>query len=81
MSKAKIIAAVVVIAIIVIVFLQNRQPVQFTFLFLDPVSIPKTILILGSALLGAIATLIIQFVWRHRRAASQVPSGSSPLVS
>jgi len=81
MSKAKIIAVVVVIAIIVIVFLQNRQPVQFTFLFLDPVVIPKTILILGSALLGSIATLVIQFVWRRRRRASQVPSGSTPPVS
>ncbi len=74
MSKAKIIAVVVVITIIVIVFLQNDQSVQFKFLFLDPVYVPKTILILGSALLGSIATLIIQFVWRHRRPPSQVLS-------
>ncbi len=81
MNKAKLIAALSVAAVIVAVFLQNGEPVRFEFLFFDPIEIPKTFIILGSAVFGALATLLCQFLWRrrHRSAAPQAaPSPPQP---
>ncbi|MFI5395081.1 MAG: lipopolysaccharide assembly protein LapA domain-containing protein [Candidatus Binatia bacterium] len=67
MGKAKLIAAVTVAAIVAIIFLQNNQPVEFKVLFFDPIQVPKTLLILGSAVMGAVITLLFQFFWRYRK--------------
>ena len=67
MNRAKLIAGLIIVALIVIVFLQNLQPVQFTFLFFGDVLVSKTILIFASALFGSAVTLIAQLVIRSRR--------------
>ena len=67
MGKVKLIAVIVILVVVLSVFLQNREPVRFEFLFFAPIEIAKTLLILGSALLGAVATLLSQFFWRRRK--------------
>jgi len=66
-GKAKLIAAIVIVALIIIVFLQNGDPVRFKFLFFDAIEIAKTLLILGSMLVGAVGTLVVQLFWRQRK--------------
>jgi len=66
-TKAKLVGAIVVVALIVIVFLQNGEPVRFKFLFFDTIEIAKTLLILGSMLVGAVATVVAQLFWRQRK--------------
>jgi uncharacterized integral membrane protein len=66
-SKAKLAGAIVVVALIVIVFLQNGEPVRFKFLFFDAIEIAKTLLILGSMLVGVVGTLLVQLFWRQRK--------------
>lgn len=66
-AKAKLIAAIAVVALLVIVFLQNGEPVRFKFLFFDAIEIAKTLLILGSMLVGAVGTLLVQLFWRQRK--------------
>jgi uncharacterized integral membrane protein len=67
MGKVKLIAAIVILVVVLAVFLQNSDPVRFKFLFFAPIEIAKTLLILGSALLGSAATLLSQFFWRRRK--------------
>jgi len=55
------------VALIVIVFLQNGEPVRFKFLFFDTIEIAKTLLILGSMVVGAVGTLVVQLFWRQRK--------------
>jgi uncharacterized integral membrane protein len=66
-TKAKLVGAIVIVALIVIVFLQNGEPVRFKFLFFDTIEVAKTLLILGSMLVGAVATLVVQLFWRQRK--------------
>ena len=66
-TKAKLVGAIVVVALIVIVFLQNGEPVRFKFLFFDAIEIAKTLLILGSMLLGVVGTLVVQLFLRQRK--------------
>ena len=66
-GKAKLIAAIVIVALIIIVFLQNGDPVRFKFLFFDAIEIAKTLLILGSMLVGVVGTLVVQLFWRQRK--------------
>ncbi len=80
-GKVKLIAAIAVVALLVIVFLQNGEPVRFKFLFFDAIEIAKTLLILGSMLIGAVATLLVQLFWRQRkrlRAAQPSPLNPQP---
>ena len=77
MGKLKLTAALVVVTLIVVVFLQNSEPVRFKFLFFDSIEIPKTFIILGSAVFGALVTLLIQFVWRRRKRSSAPQSAST----
>ncbi len=81
MTKAKIIAGLAVVAILIIVFLQNDQPVAFTFLFFRPVLVSKTLLIASSALLGSVATLLIQFLWRRRGRTIPASPPSTPVTT
>jgi len=74
MGKAKLTAALIVLILLVIVFMQNSQPVQFKFLFFEPVSVPKTVLILSSAVFGAAVTLLAQIAWRRRKRKTTVPA-------
>ena len=80
MGKAKIIAAIVGIILLLLVFVQNSQPVQFTFLFFEPIFVSKTLLILVSAACGAAVTLLVQFAWRRRKrpAAAPAPPPATP---
>jgi uncharacterized integral membrane protein len=66
-SKAKLIAAIVVVALLITVFLQNDEPVRFKFLFFDAIEVAKTLLILGSMLVGVVGTLLVQLFWRQRK--------------
>ena len=66
-TKAKLVGAIVIVALIVIVFLQNGEPVRFKFLFFDTIEVAKTLLILGSMAVGAVATLVVQLSWRQRK--------------
>jgi uncharacterized integral membrane protein len=66
-GKAKLIAAIVIVALIIVVFLQNGDPVRFKFLFFDAIEIAKTLLILGSMLVGAVGTLVVQLFWQQRK--------------
>jgi len=66
-AKAKLTAAIVVVVLIIVVFLQNGEPVRFKFLFFNAIEIAKTLLILGSMLVGAVGTLVVQLFWRQRK--------------
>jgi len=66
-TKAKLVGAIVIVALIVIVFLQNGEPVRFKFLFFDTIEIAKTLLILGSMVVGVVGTLVVQLFWRQRK--------------
>jgi uncharacterized integral membrane protein len=66
-AKAKWAGAIVIVALIIIVFLQNGEPVRFKFLFFDAIEIAKTLLILGSMLVGVVGTLVVQLFWRQRK--------------
>ena len=66
-TKAKLVGTIVIVALIVIVFLQNGEPVRFKFLFFDTIEIAKTLLILGSMVVGAVGTLVVQLFWRQRK--------------
>ncbi len=81
MFKAKLIIAGVVIVLVAIVFFQNQQPVAFSFLFFAPVLVPKTVLILFSAVFGSLVTLLVQYVWRRRKRTSMAPAPQPSTVS
>ena len=66
-TKAKLVGTLVIVARIVIVFLQNGEPVRFKFLFFDTIEIAKTLLILGSMVVGVVGTLVVQLFWRQRK--------------
>ena len=66
-AKAKLVGAIVIVALIIVVFLQNGEPVRFKFLFFDTIEIAKTLLILGSILVGVVGTLVVQLFWRQRK--------------
>lgn len=66
-GKAKLVGAIIVGMLIIVVFLQNGEPVRFKFLFFNAIEIAKTLLILGSMILGAVVTLVIQLFWRQRK--------------
>jgi uncharacterized integral membrane protein len=74
-GKAKLAGAIVIVALIIIVFLQNGEPVRFKFLFFDAVEIAKTVLILGSMLVGVIGTLVVQLFWRQRKRLREAQAG------
>lgn len=82
MGRVKLAAAIVVVALALVVFVQNSQPVSFTFLLFKPVYVSKTLLILVSAVVGAVCTLLVQFAWRRRKrpAAAAVPAPAPPLT-
>lgn len=79
MGQVKLIAAIVAVAVVVVVFAQNSQPVQFKFLFFESIWVSKTVLILMSAVLGSLVTLIVQFLWRRRKQPSAVPVTPPPV--
>jgi len=81
MGKTKLIAAIVAFVLLVVVFVQNSQPVQFKFLFFESVFVSKTLLILVSAVLGAAATLLVQFAWRRRKRPAAAPAPPSPTAA
>jgi uncharacterized integral membrane protein len=66
-ARAKLVGAIVIVALIIVVFLQNGEPVRFKFLFFDTIEIAKTLLILGSMLVGVVGTLLVQLFWRQRK--------------
>ena len=72
MAKAKIIAAILVAAYVIGVFVQNSEPVDFKFLFLGTIRVSRTLLIIVSALLGSAVTLLAQVMW-HRRVTFRSP--------
>jgi uncharacterized integral membrane protein len=65
-TKAKLVGAIVIVVLIVMVFLQNGDPVRFKFLFFT-IEIAKTLLILGSMVVGVVGTLVVQLFWRQRK--------------
>lgn len=78
-GKAKLIAAIIIVALMIIVFVQNGEPVRFKFLFFNAIEIAKTLLIIGSMIVGAVATLLVQLFWRQRkRARAAEHSGLNP---
>ncbi|MBP1686295.1 MAG: hypothetical protein H6Q33_2438 [Deltaproteobacteria bacterium] len=81
MGKTKLIAAIVAFVLLVVVFVQNSQPVQFKFLFFESVFVSKTLLILVSAVLGAAVTLLVQFSWRRRKRPAAAPAPPSPTAA
>jgi uncharacterized integral membrane protein len=66
-AKVKLAGAIVIVALIIIVFLENWEPVQFNFLFFFTIKVAKTLLILGSMLVGVVGTLVVQLFWRQRK--------------
>ena len=66
-GKVKLVVGVLIVTLLVIVFFQNGDPVRFKFLFFDAIEIAKTLLILGSMILGSVATLLVQLFWRQRK--------------
>jgi uncharacterized integral membrane protein len=83
MGKVKIIAAVLVAAYVIAVFVQNSEPVDFRFLFFGTISVPRTLLIIASGLLGSAVTFLSQFIWRRRKRPSPaaVTQSSAPSPS
>jgi len=71
-TKAKLVGTIVIVALIVIVFVQNGEPVRFKFLFFDTIEVAKTLLILGSMVVGAVGTLVVQLFWRQRKRLREV---------
>lgn len=67
MKDLKWIAVSVVVILVVAGLLQNLEPVTFRFWPLEPLPVPKTVLILISAIAGSITTLAIQWYWRRPR--------------
>ena len=65
-AKAKLAGAIVIVVLILIVFFQNGDPVRFKFLFFT-IEVAKTLLILGSMVVGVVGTLVVQFFWRQRK--------------
>lgn len=80
MGKVKIIAAVLVAAYVIAVFVQNSEPVDFRFLFFGTITVPRTLLIIACGLLGSAVTLFSQFIWRRRNrpSAAAVTQSSTP---
>ncbi len=79
MGKIKLAVAVVVAAYVIGIFVQNSDPVDFKFLFLGTIRVSRTLLIIISALIGSMLTLIAQFAWRRRKrpsAPAAVPSST-----
>lgn len=60
------IAVVVLMALLVIVAIQNTQDVTFDFLWLDT-SIPLILILAITAGITIVAAETIGFLWRHRR--------------
>jgi len=82
MAKAKIIAAILVAAYVIGVFVQNSEYVDFKFLFLGTIRVSRTLLIIVSALLGSAVTILAQVMWhRHKRPShvSVAPPPSAPV--
>ncbi len=65
-GKVKLTSAIILVALIVYVFWLNREPVEFDFIFFGA-KVAKTLLILGSMILGAVVTLVVQLFWRQRK--------------
>jgi len=81
MRRAKIIAALVAVLLLVILSIQNPSPVEFSFLWMT-LPVPKMILVVVSGLIGVLVTLIIQFLLRSgssSRRPSSPPEGPSEL--
>jgi uncharacterized integral membrane protein len=76
MRRAKIAAALVAVLLLVILSIQNPNPVEFSFLWMT-LPVPKIILVVVSGLIGALATLIIQFLLRSGSSSSRRPSSPS----
>jgi uncharacterized integral membrane protein len=81
MRRAKVIAALLVVLLLVILAFQNPLPVEFKFLWMA-VQVPKIMLMVISAAVGAAGTLIIQYALRSNRssAPSQTPPASTSIV-
>ena len=67
MGKIKVGVAVVLAAYVIAIFVQNSGPVDFKFLFLGEIQVSRTLLVIISALIGSVLTLIVQFAWRRRK--------------
>ena len=67
MAKVKLVSVLLVLVVVAIVFWQNNEAVQFRFIGLGSISVSKTLLILGSMLVGVVGTLVVQLFWRQRK--------------
>ncbi|MBI1813834.1 MAG: DUF1049 domain-containing protein [Deltaproteobacteria bacterium] len=77
MRRAKIIAALSAVLLLVILAFQNPLPVEFKFLWMA-VQVPKIMLMVISAVVGAVATLIVQYALRSSQYASRASRSSAP---
>lgn len=69
-AKARLIGALFVIFLMLANLVINREPVTFTFWIFWPVlqvEMAKTVLIIGSAVLGSLLTLAVQWYLRRSR--------------
>jgi hypothetical protein len=80
--------AIVILWVIYVVYWNYRlSPIDIQlFPFLKPVQLSVSSVIIGSALFGCLATVVVQFLWRRGRskngsAASTAPAGNSKTVA
>lgn len=67
LKNPKLIAAVVVAALAVIVFLQNRVPVELELLFLAKISTSLSTAMLGAFLTGLVTGALVFSRWKSQR--------------
>ncbi len=77
MRRAKITAALLAVLVLVILSFQNPAPVEFKFLWME-IQIPKIMLMVLSAAVGAVVTLVIQYLLRSGRVAPAIRDASGP---
>jgi lipopolysaccharide assembly protein A len=61
MLKAKLIAALVLIAIAIVVVFQNTQPVETKFLFVT-LTMPRAALLAITLMIGVVVGMLVRFV-------------------
>jgi uncharacterized integral membrane protein len=69
----------VVVLLVIAVFLQNLEPVEFRFWPFAPLRVAKTVIIAVSAVAGSVATLVVELYWKRRKqeTAASSPSGQA----
>ena len=65
-TKLKIVVMLVLVSFSLAVIIQNTSPVEATILFLS-ISIPLTVLIGGSLIVGYLLGLLTPVLWRRRQ--------------